>query len=97
MMQPYMGYPYMPGPTPYMPGAMPWHPGQGPPIAANMMPGPGVVPGHANSLPPMPGTNADGAGMDGMVPLIGYDGVAYGYIPAEEAYSQVLDGTCSCL
>ncbi|KAF9937768.1 hypothetical protein BGZ67_000924 [Mortierella alpina] len=92
VMQPYMGYPYMPGPTPYMPGAMPWHPGQGPPIAANMMPGPGMVPGHATSLPPMPGTNADGAGMDGMVPLIGYDGVAYGYIPAEEAYSQQLYG-----
>ncbi|KAF9560856.1 hypothetical protein EC968_005990 [Mortierella alpina] len=92
VMQPYMGYPYMPGPTPYMPGAMPWHPGQGPPIAANMMPGPGMVPGHATSLPPMLGTNADGAGMNGMVPLIGYDGVAYGYIPAEEAYSQQMYG-----
>ncbi|KAF9963932.1 hypothetical protein BGZ70_007093 [Mortierella alpina] len=92
VMQPYMGYPYMPGPTSYMPGAMPWHPGQGPPIAANMMPGPGMVPGHATSLPPMPGANAEGAGMDGMVPLIGYDGVAYGYIPAEEAYSQQMYG-----
>ncbi|CAO3566760.1 unnamed protein product [Mortierella alpina] len=92
VMQPYMGYPYMPGPTPYMPGALPWHPGQGPPITANMMPGPGMVPGHATSLPPMPGANVDGAGMDGMVPLIGYDGVAYGYIPAEEAYSQQMYG-----
>ncbi|KAF9289700.1 hypothetical protein BGZ68_008782 [Mortierella alpina] len=92
VMQPYMGYPYMPGPTPYMPGAMPWHPGQGPPMAANMMTGPGMVPGHGTSLPPLPGSNADGAGMDGMVPLIGYDGVAYGYIPAEEAYSQQMYG-----
>lgn len=27
--------------------------------------------------------------MQGMVPLIGYDGVPYGYIPAEEVYQQV--------
>ncbi|KAG0199141.1 hypothetical protein BGX28_007533 [Mortierella sp. GBA30] len=93
MMPPYMGYPYIPGPNPYMHGAMAWHPGQGPPMPANMMPGPGMMPpGHATSMPVMPVASADGSGIEGMVPLIGYDGVTYGYIPAEEAYSQHMYG-----
>ncbi|KAI1298328.1 hypothetical protein EDD11_006794 [Mortierella claussenii] len=31
-------------------------------------------------------------GMEGMVPLIGYDGMAYAYIPAEETYHQAMYG-----
>ncbi|KAI8603305.1 YT521-B-like domain-containing protein [Dissophora ornata] len=93
MMPPYMGFPYVPGPNPFMHGVMAWHPGQGPPMPAGMIPGAGMMPGHPTSMPPMiPGANAEGHGMEGMVPLIGYDGVTYGYIPAEEAYHQPVFG-----
>jgi len=99
----YMGYSYVPGPTPLMHGApMAWHhqqqhPGHhGPPVppavVPGMIPGAGMVPpGHPASIPPMPGASIDGHphGLEGMVPWIGYDGVTYGYMTAEEAYHQV--------
>lgn len=98
----YMGYSYVPGPAPLMHGTPMWHhhqqhPGQpGPPIPSavvpGMMPGAGMAPpGHPTSMPPMPGASIEGHphGLEGMVPLIGYDGVTYGYITAEEAYHQV--------
>ncbi|KAF9205013.1 hypothetical protein BGZ49_004590 [Haplosporangium sp. Z 27] len=92
MVPPYMGYPYMP-PAPFMHGAMSWHPGQGPPIAANMVPGAGLVPAHPTSMSPMhAASGGEGHVMEGMVPLIGYDGVTYAYIPAEEAYHQSMYG-----
>ncbi|KAG0303707.1 hypothetical protein BGZ98_006368, partial [Dissophora globulifera] len=104
MMPPYMGYPYVAGPGPFMHGAMVWHPaGQGPPMPAGMM-GAGMVHGHhphqhshPHHIPTspsamMPGGGAEGHGMEGMVPLISYDGVAYGYMPAEEAYHQPMFG-----
>ncbi|KAG0275226.1 hypothetical protein BGZ95_009058 [Linnemannia exigua] len=92
MMPPYMGYSYVPGPSPFMHGAMVWHPGQGPPMPGGMMPGPSMVSGHAASLPMIPGAHGEVHGMEGMVPLIGYDGLTYGYIPAEEAYHQQMYG-----
>ncbi|KAF9923156.1 hypothetical protein FBU30_006758 [Linnemannia zychae] len=92
MMPPYMGYSYVPGPNPFMHGAMAWHPGQGPPMAGGMMPGPPIVSGHTVSLPMIPGAHGDVHGMEGMVPLIGYDGLTYGYVPAEEAYHQHMYG-----
>ncbi|KAG0372356.1 hypothetical protein BGX24_000364 [Mortierella sp. AD032] len=92
MIPPYMGYSYVPGPTPFMHGAMAWHPGQGPPMPGGMMPGPSMVSGHAASLPMIPGAHGEVHGMEGMVPLIGYDGLTYGYIPAEEAYHQQMYG-----
>ncbi|KAG0002187.1 hypothetical protein BGZ79_003438 [Entomortierella chlamydospora] len=94
MVPPYMGYPYMPGPAPFMHGAIAWHPGQGPPIPASMVPGAGMVPGHPTSMPPIHGTSVGGGEghvMEGLIPLIGYDGVAYAYIPAEE-YHQSMYG-----
>ncbi|KAF9429343.1 hypothetical protein BGZ76_001435 [Entomortierella beljakovae] len=87
IMPPYIGYPYMPGPAPFIHGAVAWHPGQAPHIPA------GLVPGHPTSIPPMHGPNGvggEGHGMEGMVPLIAYDGVAYAYIPADESYHQAM-------
>ncbi|KAF9131430.1 hypothetical protein BGW39_001810 [Mortierella sp. 14UC] len=92
MMPPYLGYPYVPGPNPFMHGTMAWHPGQGPPMPGSMIPGPSMVSGHAASIPMIPGAHGEVHGMEGMVPLIGYDGLAYGYIPAEEAYHQQMYG-----
>lgn len=89
VMPPYMGYSYVPGPNPYMHGAMAWHPGQGPPMPGGMMPGPSMVSGHAATMAMLPGAHGEVHGMEGMVPMIGYDGLTYGYIPAEEAYHQV--------
>ncbi|KAF9366858.1 hypothetical protein BGX34_003958 [Mortierella sp. NVP85] len=42
----------------------------------------------------MPGASIDGHphGLEGMVPWIGYDGVTYGYMTAEEAYHQQMYG-----
>ncbi|KAF9189517.1 hypothetical protein BGZ51_009496 [Haplosporangium sp. Z 767] len=92
MMSPYMGYPYVPGPTPFVHGTMAWHPAQGLPLPAGMIPGAGMVPSHGSSVPMMPNVTPEGPGMEGLVPLIGYDGVTYGYIPAEEAYHQAMYG-----
>ncbi|KAF9907168.1 hypothetical protein EC991_011231 [Linnemannia zychae] len=92
MMPPYMGYSYVPGPNPFMHGTMAWHPGQGPPMPGGLIPGPSMVSGHAASMPMIPGAHGEIHGMEGMVPLIGYDGLAYGYIPAEEAYHQHMYG-----
>jgi hypothetical protein len=49
-----------------------------------LIPGAGVEGIGAGSV-----AGRGGHGMEGMVPLIGYDGVAYGYISAEEAYHHV--------
>ncbi|KAG0058902.1 hypothetical protein BGZ90_004709, partial [Linnemannia elongata] len=92
VMPPYMGYSYVPGPNPFMHGAMAWHPGQGPPMPGGMIPGPTMVSGHAATMPMIPGAHAEVHGMEGMVPMIGYDGLTYGYIPAEEAYHQHMYG-----
>ncbi|KAI7826153.1 YT521-B-like domain-containing protein [Gamsiella multidivaricata] len=93
MMPPYMGYPYVPGPNPFIHGTIAWHPGQGPPMPAGMISGAGMVTGHPTSMPMIPGAGGEGGhGMEGMVPLFGYDGVAYGYVPAEEAYHQSMTG-----
>ncbi|KAF9544820.1 hypothetical protein EC957_011641 [Mortierella hygrophila] len=92
VMPPYMGYPYVPGPNPFMHGAMAWHPGQGPPMPGGMIPGPSMVSGHAATIPMIPGAHGEVHGMEGMVPMIGYDGLTYGYIPAEEAYHQQMYG-----
>ncbi|KAG0254554.1 hypothetical protein BG011_005657 [Mortierella polycephala] len=92
MMPPYMGYPYVPGPIPFVHGTMAWHPAQGLPLPTGMIPGAGMVPSHGSSVPMMPGVTPEGPGMEGLVPLIGYDGVAYAYIPAEEAYHQAMYG-----
>ncbi|KAF8946798.1 hypothetical protein BGZ47_011384 [Haplosporangium gracile] len=88
VMPPYMGYSYVPGPTPFMHGAMAWHPGQGPPMPGGMIPGPSMVSGHAATMPMISGAHGEVHGMEGMVPMIGYDGLTYGYIPAEEVYHQ---------
>ncbi|KAG9064613.1 hypothetical protein KI688_002871 [Linnemannia hyalina] len=92
VMPPYMGYSYVPGPNPFMHGAMAWHPGQGPPMPGGMLPGPSMVSGHAATIPMIPGAHGEVHGMEGMVPMIGYDGLTYGYIPAEEAYHQQMYG-----
>ncbi|KAG0007587.1 hypothetical protein BGZ80_004482 [Entomortierella chlamydospora] len=69
----------------------------GPPVPPHpniMVPGAGMVPGHPTSMPPIHGTSVGGGEghvMEGLIPLIGYDGVAYAYIPAEE-YHQSMYG-----
>ncbi|KAG0354047.1 hypothetical protein BG005_006776 [Podila minutissima] len=75
MMPPYVGYPFAPGPNPYM-QAMPWHPG---PVPIGMIPGTQPIAG-------VPGAATDGVAIEGMIPLIGYDGVPYGYIHPEDAF-----------
>lgn len=74
IMPPYIGYPFAPGPNPYM--AMPWH--LGPPV--------GMIPG-AQPMLGVPG-GTEGVAIEGMIPLIGYDGVPYGYMHPEDAFRQ---------
>ncbi|KAF9215682.1 hypothetical protein BGZ59_000651 [Podila verticillata] len=72
MMPPYIGYPFTPGPNPYM--AMPWH--LGPPV--------GMIPGTQPILG-VPG-GSEGVAIEGMIPVIGYDGVPYGYMHPDDAF-----------
>lgn len=61
--------------------AMPWH--LGPPV--------GMIPGTQPMLGVPGGT--EGVAIEGMIPLIGYDGVPYGYMHPEDAFRQQVTDT----
>ncbi|KAG0343525.1 hypothetical protein BG004_005241 [Podila humilis] len=70
MLRPYVGYPFGQAPNPYLPGVIQWYPSQVQPVSMGMI----------------PGTGTEGVPIEGLIPLIGYDGVPYGYIHPEEAF-----------
>ncbi|KAF9427029.1 hypothetical protein BGZ94_005634 [Podila epigama] len=67
-------------PHPYMHGTAPWYP-----AGVNMMPG-AVIPVMPGATAAGPGGGIEDASNEGLIPLVGPDGISYGHMSPEEAY-----------